>query len=87
MVVQSHPLVSSFIDSLFTLLDDEAVAWDAARALGALIVDDGVLTKRNGAVLKVGENNPKNAAECPHFNNLDSSCSEIFQSCVTKGNR
>ncbi|KAG9312861.1 ARM repeat-containing protein [Chiua virens] len=53
LVVRSHPLASSFIDSLLILLDDEAIAWDAARAFGALAADDRVLTKRNGAVLKV----------------------------------
>ncbi|KAF8557709.1 ARM repeat-containing protein [Imleria badia] len=53
LVVRSHPLALSFIDSLLTLLDDEAVAWDAARALGVLVADDGVLIKRNGAVLKI----------------------------------
>ncbi|KAG6381494.1 Dos2-interacting transcription regulator of RNA-Pol-II-domain-containing protein [Boletus reticuloceps] len=53
LVVRSHPLALSFIDSLLTLLDDETVAWGAAHALGLLVADDGVLTKRNGAVQKI----------------------------------
>ncbi|KIK80675.1 hypothetical protein PAXRUDRAFT_833382 [Paxillus rubicundulus Ve08.2h10] len=53
LVVQSHQLVSSFVDCLFTLLEDGAVDWSAARALGALAESDHVLTKRNGAVLKI----------------------------------
>ncbi|KAH0836552.1 ARM repeat-containing protein [Lanmaoa asiatica] len=53
LVVRSHPLALSFIDTLFTLLDDETVSWDAARALGELVADNGILTKRNGAVLKI----------------------------------
>ncbi|KAF8836738.1 ARM repeat-containing protein [Paxillus ammoniavirescens] len=53
LVVRSHQLASSFVDRLFILLDDGAVDWSAARALGALAEDDHVLTKRNGAVLKI----------------------------------
>jgi DNA repair/transcription protein MET18/MMS19 len=53
LVVRSHPLAVSFIDSLLTLIDDEAVAWNAARALGVLVADDGILTKRNSAILKI----------------------------------
>ncbi|KAF8141740.1 ARM repeat-containing protein [Boletus edulis] len=37
--------------SLF--LTTETVAWGAAHALGLLVADDGVLTKRNGAVQKI----------------------------------
>ncbi|KIJ20729.1 hypothetical protein PAXINDRAFT_160240 [Paxillus involutus ATCC 200175] len=53
LVVRSHQLASSFVDCLFILLDDGVVDWSAARALGALAEDDHVLTKRNGAVLKI----------------------------------
>jgi len=87
LVVRSHPSALSFINSLLTLLDDGAIAWDAARALGVLVADDGVLTKRNSAVLKVGETYTENAARYPHLNNPDSPCSEIFQYRVTKGDR
>ncbi|KAF9221464.1 ARM repeat-containing protein [Gyrodon lividus] len=53
LVVRSHQLASSFVDCLFMLLDDGAVDWSVARALGALAMDDQVLTKRNGAVLRI----------------------------------
>ncbi|KAF9245349.1 ARM repeat-containing protein [Melanogaster broomeanus] len=53
LVVRSHRSASSFVDCLFVLLDDEAVDRSAARALGVLAADDEVLTKRNGAVLKI----------------------------------
>lgn len=68
----------SFIDSLLTLLDEEAIAWDVARAFGVLIADNGILTKRNGAVLKVGENCTGNAAWYPYPHYPDSIRSEIF---------
>lgn len=79
--------MSSFINLLFTLLDDETVAWDAARALGALVADGGALTKRNGAILKVSGNRSENVARCPHFSNPDSSRSKICRCCATKGSR
>jgi DNA repair/transcription protein MET18/MMS19 len=53
LLVRSHPSAHPFIDHLFELLDDSAVDWDAARALGLLACEDPVLTKRNTAVLKV----------------------------------
>lgn len=63
------------------------MAWDAARALGVLIADDGVLIKRNGAVLKVGDNCFENAPlQGPHLN-LDSPRSKIFQCRVTESDR
>ena len=60
-MVRSHASALPFIESLLTLLDDEAVSWHVARALGALFTDDGILTKRNGAVLKVGRATLRNA--------------------------
>ncbi|KAH7881782.1 ARM repeat-containing protein [Phlebopus sp. FC_14] len=53
LLVRSHPMAPAFIDSLFTLLDDQGLDWNAARALGVLATPDDILTKRNGAVLKI----------------------------------
>lgn len=53
LLVRSHSSATAFIDKLFTLLDDDAIDLDAARAFGALATSDDVLTKQNGTVLKV----------------------------------
>ena len=46
-------MATPLVDKLFVLLDDDNIDWDAAHALGKLATGDDVLTKRNGAVLKV----------------------------------
>lgn len=51
--MRSHPSTNAFIDHLFELLDDSAVNWDAARAIGLLASEDAVLTKCNNAVIKI----------------------------------
>ncbi|KAH7927892.1 ARM repeat-containing protein [Leucogyrophana mollusca] len=53
LLVRSHPISSQFVDRFFELLGDDAVDWDAARAIGGLGSGDIVLTKRNFAVVKV----------------------------------
>lgn len=51
--VRSHPLAQSFTDRLVNLFDDVDIGWDAARAIGHIVDQDKVLTKKNHAVIRV----------------------------------
>ena len=53
LLVRGHSLSASFVDKFFELFDDAEVSWDAARALGAIVSSDKILTKRNHAIIKV----------------------------------
>ncbi|KAJ7464465.1 ARM repeat-containing protein [Mycena latifolia] len=52
LLVRNHPLAHAFIDRLFDVLEDEAIGTEAAKAFGDIAATDGVLTKRNAAVVK-----------------------------------
>jgi len=75
LLVRSHPSAHTFIDHFCELLDDSTVDWDAARALGLLANEDAVLTKRNGAVLKVCR------GTLLHGVYLDRDCISRFYTC------
>lgn len=53
LLVQNHPDSIWFVDSLFNVLNDEHIGWDAARAIGEIGAADNILTKRNHAIVKV----------------------------------
>jgi DNA repair/transcription protein MET18/MMS19 len=42
-----------FRDALFEAAKDEAIGWTAAKAIGEIVAVDGVLTKKNHAIVKV----------------------------------
>ncbi|KZT07275.1 ARM repeat-containing protein [Laetiporus sulphureus 93-53] len=52
-LVRGDARAMAHAERLFTLFGDEAVSWDAARALGRVVSADKVLTKRNHAVIKI----------------------------------
>jgi len=51
--IQNHPDSMWFVDSLFNVLGDEQIGWDAARAIGEIGSADKILTKRNHAIVKI----------------------------------
>lgn len=51
--MRNHPNALRLVNRLFELFDDDSVSWDAARAIGAAIGADKVLTKRNHAIIRV----------------------------------
>jgi len=54
LVVRNHDLVHAYVDRLFALFGDESLGWDAAKAIGEIgSGGEGVLTKKNFAVLRV----------------------------------
>ncbi|TDL24084.1 ARM repeat-containing protein [Rickenella mellea] len=54
LVIRSHPFVEWMVNSLFEIFDDENLAWDAAKAVGRVASgEDGILTKRNHAVIRI----------------------------------
>ncbi|KAL1745859.1 Dos2-interacting transcription regulator of RNA-Pol-II-domain-containing protein [Schizophyllum fasciatum] len=53
LLVRNHATADQLTDELFTLFDDPAVSWDAARAIGQIGRTDNVLTKRNHAVVRI----------------------------------
>ncbi|KAG8958276.1 hypothetical protein FRC03_009290 [Tulasnella sp. 419] len=53
LVIRNHPQASSNIDVLFGLFDDQAIGWDAAKAIGEIERSDSVLSKPNHAVIRV----------------------------------
>ncbi|KAJ7210442.1 ARM repeat-containing protein [Mycena pura] len=52
LLVRNHPLALEFIHRLFDVFEDETIGTDAAKAFGDIAESDGVLTKRNSAVVK-----------------------------------
>lgn len=56
--VRSHPLAQPFTDRLVDLFDDVDIGWDAARAIGRIVDQDKVLTKKNHAVIRVSALSP-----------------------------
>ncbi|KAG5652051.1 hypothetical protein H0H81_006471 [Sphagnurus paluster] len=53
LVVRKDPFVARFTDKLFEVFGDDAISWDAAKALGNVASADQILTKRNRAVVKI----------------------------------
>ncbi|KAI0940934.1 hypothetical protein AcV7_003173 [Taiwanofungus camphoratus] len=53
LLVRGHLLATRNTDYVFRLFEDADVNWDAARAIGAIVATDKVLTKRNHAVIKI----------------------------------
>ena len=53
--MRNHQSAFKLVDSLLQLFDNADIAWDAARAIGQAVgQEDGVLSKRNHAVIKAG---------------------------------
>ncbi|EGN92276.1 hypothetical protein SERLA73DRAFT_99542 [Serpula lacrymans var. lacrymans S7.3] len=53
LLIRNHPRVDNFIDCLFSLFVDEAINWDAGRAIGELCGGDQLLSKRNHCVVRI----------------------------------
>ena len=54
LAVRNHDLVKVYVDRLFTLFGDTFLSWDAAKAIGEVAGGgEGILTKKNFAVLRV----------------------------------
>lgn len=53
LLVQNHPDAMRFVDSIFSILGDKQIGWDAAKAIGEIGTADKILTKRNHAIIKV----------------------------------
>ncbi|KIY43082.1 ARM repeat-containing protein [Fistulina hepatica ATCC 64428] len=53
LLVRNHPDAAHFSDRVFNIFDDTAINWDAARAVGAMIKTDDVLTKSNHTVFRI----------------------------------
>ncbi|KAJ7097264.1 ARM repeat-containing protein [Mycena belliarum] len=52
LLVRNHALAHAFIGRLFEVFEDVEVGTEAAKAFGEIAATDGVLTKRNAAVVK-----------------------------------
>lgn len=65
LLVRGHLLATRNTDYVFRLFEDADVNWDAARAIGAIVATDKVLTKRNHAVIKVGLKTAYDSAQNP----------------------
>ncbi|CAK5283329.1 unnamed protein product [Mycena citricolor] len=52
LIVRNHALALEFVDRLFDVFSDEAIAVFAGKAIGQIAATDPVLTKKNGAVVK-----------------------------------
>lgn len=55
LLVRNHALAPQFTDRFFQVFGEEAVSWDAARAVGEIVASDLILTKRNHSVIKVSQ--------------------------------
>ncbi|PPQ72316.1 hypothetical protein CVT26_007273, partial [Gymnopilus dilepis] len=53
LLVRKHPQAVSFAERLYEAFGDEAVGWDAAKAIGVIPSPDAILTKSNHAEVKV----------------------------------
>ena len=53
LLVKGHSLSMAFRDALFEAAKDEVIGWTAAKAIGEIAAVDGVLTKKNHAIVKV----------------------------------
>jgi DNA repair/transcription protein MET18/MMS19 len=53
LLIRNHVDATIQVEMLFTLFDDQDLAWDVARAVGQIATVEDVLTKRNHAVLRV----------------------------------
>ena len=52
LLVRGDARAADHVDRLFQLFGDEAISWDAARAVGGVVATDKILTKKNHAVIK-----------------------------------
>ncbi|KAJ6592258.1 ARM repeat-containing protein [Mycena vulgaris] len=52
LLVRNHARAGAFVERLFEVFGDAAVRMDAAKAVGEVAAADGVLNKRNKAVVK-----------------------------------
>ncbi|KAF7307504.1 ARM repeat-containing protein [Mycena indigotica] len=53
LLVRSHPQAMSFVNRLFDVFTDPNIGTDAAKAFGEVASRDTILTKKNGAVVKI----------------------------------
>ncbi|KAH9479537.1 MMS19 nucleotide excision repair protein-like protein [Psilocybe cubensis] len=53
LLVRKHPLAMKLTEQLYDAFDDEAIGWDAAKAIGQIPSPDTVLTKANHAEVKL----------------------------------
>ncbi|KAF7309175.1 ARM repeat-containing protein [Mycena kentingensis (nom. inval.)] len=53
LLVRNHPLALQFIHRLFDVFADPDIGTDAAKAFGEIAGKDTVLTKKNGAIVKI----------------------------------
>jgi len=53
LVVRKEASFTRFTDRLFGVFGDDAIGWDAAKALGHIASSDQILTKRHHAIIKV----------------------------------
>lgn len=53
LLVRKHPQAIAFAERLYEAFGDEAIGWEAAKAIGAIPSTDTVLTKANHAEVKV----------------------------------
>ncbi|KAF9561230.1 ARM repeat-containing protein [Agrocybe pediades] len=53
LLVRKHALAMSFTEPLYERFNDEAISWDAAKAIGEIPAADKVLTKANHADVKI----------------------------------
>ncbi|KDQ18893.1 hypothetical protein BOTBODRAFT_28377 [Botryobasidium botryosum FD-172 SS1] len=54
LLVRHHPGAQHCVDSLFTLLEDEDVNWDVAKAVGGISsIGEDILNKKNYAVVRI----------------------------------
>ncbi|KAJ6480892.1 ARM repeat-containing protein [Mycena sanguinolenta] len=52
LLVRNHPLALPLIHRLFDVFGDAMIGADAAKAIGEIAASDGVLTKKNAAIVK-----------------------------------
>jgi DNA repair/transcription protein MET18/MMS19 len=53
LLVKGHSLSMPFRDALFEAAKDEVIGRTAAKAIGEIVAADGVLTRKNHAIVKV----------------------------------
>ncbi|KXN92954.1 hypothetical protein AN958_08928, partial [Leucoagaricus sp. SymC.cos] len=53
LLVRNHSLALQFTDKIFEAFGDEAISWDAAKAIGEVAAADDVLTKKHHAILRI----------------------------------
>ncbi|KAF8967720.1 ARM repeat-containing protein [Flammula alnicola] len=53
LLVRRHPLAVNFAERLYDVFGDEAIGWEAAKAVGEIPSPDIILTKANHAEVKI----------------------------------